>query len=719
MPTPEPLLDTIIAWTASHPTWSGALVFGVALLESLFLVGIVVPGAAVMLTVGALIALDALALWPTLAWAVAGAIAGDGISFWLGYRFRGHLRQLRLVRRYARLVDRGEAFFARHGGKSIVFGRFVGPVRAVVPTVAGMMAMSPLRFTLINVASAIAWAPAYILPGMVFGASLELASEVAVRLVIVLVLTIAVLLLTRWLIRRIFAVLQPRAERLVDVTLSWSRNHPWLGPVVAALIDPRYPESRALVLLAGLLLAGGIAFFGILSYAVARTGTGLDAATFDLMRSLRTPWSDQFMVGVTMLGGAAVYLPVSAAALVWLLWKRNIPAAAHWAAAVAFGWVLTQVLKVTLQVPRPTELYTGASSFSFPSAHATMGMVTYGFLAVLVSRELSPRRRRIPYVVAGALIALIAMSRVYLGAHWLSDVAGGLTLGLAWVALLGIAYRRHFSPRLAVTGFVTFVSLAILAAGSVHIALDHSRELQRYALRHPVEVTTAAQWWTAGWRELPTFRNDLRGRHEQPLNVQWAGPCDVLARHLLNAGWQRPVPVSPVTALQWFNLRTGLSRLPVLPQVHAGRHETLLLTHPADNANHQWVLRLWPANLRLGDTGQPVWIGSASRQVLTRSLGILAYPTTGDAFMEPMAILQEDLEGLDWRVRQRPRRAIETPAHWDGSVVLIRAAKRPIPGGAAATGSRGEDEALVCREDHSPAWESRPQRGNRAWSTAR
>jgi len=72
-----------------------------------------------------------------------------------------------------------------------LFGRFVGPVRPVIPAVAGMMQMPAGRFLAVNVASALVWAPAYLLPGIAFGASLELAAEVAGRLA-VLVLGILV-----------------------------------------------------------------------------------------------------------------------------------------------------------------------------------------------------------------------------------------------------------------------------------------------------------------------------------------------------------------------------------------------------------------------------------------------------------------------------------------------------------------------------------------------
>jgi len=136
------------------------MAFLFALAESLAVVGLVVPGAAVMIVAGALIAMGGLHFWPVLLLAVAGAILGDGVSFWLGHRYRDQLRSRWPFYRHPAWLARGERFFYRHGGKSILFGRFVGPVRPIVPLVAGMLGMRAAAFYTMNVLSAMLWAPA-------------------------------------------------------------------------------------------------------------------------------------------------------------------------------------------------------------------------------------------------------------------------------------------------------------------------------------------------------------------------------------------------------------------------------------------------------------------------------------------------------------------------------------------------------------------------------
>jgi len=157
--TLQPLLD----WAARHQTWAAVIVFLISMGESLVIVGYIVPGAVLLFGIGTLIALGTLDIWSMLIWAAVGAAIGDGFSFWLGYHFQDRLRAMWPFRVRPQWLERGEGFFQRHGGKSVVIGRFVGPVRPIIPVVAGMLRMSPVKFVVIDLLSSAGWAPAYIL----------------------------------------------------------------------------------------------------------------------------------------------------------------------------------------------------------------------------------------------------------------------------------------------------------------------------------------------------------------------------------------------------------------------------------------------------------------------------------------------------------------------------------------------------------------------------
>jgi undecaprenyl-diphosphatase len=161
--------DSLLLWVEHNPTYAGWVVFGMALAESLAIVGMLIPGVIVLFGVGTLIGAGILDFWSMCLWAVAGAVIGDGLSYWLGHHFEYLTERWRWFRLHPDHLQRSIRFFERYGDLSVALGRFFGPIRAVVPLVAGLMRMPPKRFFAANILSALVWAPAYLVPGMLFG----------------------------------------------------------------------------------------------------------------------------------------------------------------------------------------------------------------------------------------------------------------------------------------------------------------------------------------------------------------------------------------------------------------------------------------------------------------------------------------------------------------------------------------------------------------------
>lgn len=642
-------LQPVLNWIADNPTWMGVIVFLTALGESLAIVGLLVPGAIMMAGFGALIALGHLQFWPVFAWAVTGAVIGDGLSFWLGRTFHQRLRQLWPFSRHPQLLGRGEAFFLRHGGKSVLFGRFFGPVRAVIPAVAGMLDMPIGRFLLVNIFSALLWAPAYLLPGMVVGASLELASRVALRLVILILLLVALLWLTIWLVRGLFRLLHPRVNNWLQAFAEWSRGRPLLGPISASLTDPSRSELRGLAILAGLLL-GGIVFLIQLASVIGHgLPTDFDQSLYRFLQDLRTPWADSLIICITRLGNYPVLLSLAVAVVLWLFWKRARSAAWHWLAALGFALLMGILFNWILPMPHAI----GIRLFVL-SGHIIVSTVLFGFLAVLIARETISIKRWLPYLVAALLIIFIAFSRLYLGLEWLTDMLAGLSLGLIWVTLLGLAYTRHPAKHVPRRGLM-LISLAVpLGALLLQTGLNHEDDVFRYRARTDIDYMTRQQWWREGWRQLPAYRTDFRGEHQQTLIMQWAAPLMELKQHLHAAGWQSPPPLTLTNVLMWFNPQTQLKELPVLPRVHDGRHEDLNLIYPGDKPDTRWVLRFWAADVRLEDGDIPIWLGSLTRQGLEQRMGLLSIAEDRPVSQSPHELLASSLHGLSYRLASDP-----------------------------------------------------------------
>lgn len=651
------LINYLIHWVTLHPNLTGLFVGIIACAEALAFVGMVVPGAVLMFAAGALIGIGAVDFWSVFAWAVGGAILGDGLSYWLGYRYKNQIRSWKPIRRHMEWLGRGESFFHKHGGKSVVFARFVGPVRPLLPVIAGMLNMPAKRFYLYNILSAFAWAAFHLLIGMGVGASLVVAGQVATRLVLLISLLAVSVWGILWLARVVQRVTQPHLNQWANQILAWSHRHPRLGWLTTELLDPERSPGAALISWFVLLIASIWLFLGVLEDVVTRDEiVYAGQAVYQLLQSIRVPTFDSIMIIFTELGDAAVVGALVLAVLVWLVWHRAWRDTAYWITAVVSGEAMVAIIKFVLKMPRPIALYNGADAYSFPSGHSTFSVVVYGFLAVLVSPVFGKRWHWVPYAFAGILVSGIAFSRLYLGAHWLADVVAGLALGMVWVALLAITRERRAHHLAIHYRFVLLIVAIFTVAGCWHIFHRFDLDTKRYAPQHPVVKLSARSWWNKDWQSLPAWRIDLSGELEQPLNIQWAGKLESIQDYLRSRGWHKPTPLGFKSAISWFTPKPALNTLPILPRLNKGRYETVLLVHPIkDNSKKekQLVLRLWPADVELVPSGTPLWIGTFASLKLQR-LPLISFPRQTHEYDAPDLIVA-GLARSHWKIVTRDK----------------------------------------------------------------
>jgi membrane protein DedA with SNARE-associated domain/membrane-associated phospholipid phosphatase len=677
------LVDAIVTFSRAHQELAYGSIFLVALAESLPVFGAFVPGDAIILGLSALVPTGALRLGPLIAAAVAGAVIGDGFSYWLGRRYRRAIVSRWPLSRHPAVIDRGEAFLQRHGGKSVFIARFTPGVRAIVPVLAGVLQMSSVRFYATNLLSAAVWGPVHILAGAALGATLVVLGAVAGRLAMLAAILIVLLVGLVWGIRLAVRRLPPLAMRAQERLWDWARRHDgWLGRPLLALLDPGRRELPGVALLGTILGASLWLFFGVLQDVLA--GDPLvraNEAVFQFLQTLRTVWVDRAMVAVTELGDLTVVAAVTLAAILWLLWRRNWRGAAHVTAAVAGTSAFTLLMKVTLRLPRPYPVSSGWGIFAFPSGHSAANAALYGFLAIMVSWEVGPRRRVLIAALVTLLVAAIAFSRVYLGAHWLSDVLAGVAFGTAWAAFLGLAYLRRNPAPVGAGGLCAAAAVALLVTGAVHVGRQHAADDRVYAPRTEVATIPAALWWREAWTRLPARRVDLTGEVGAPLTVQWAGSAAALARRLAADGWKAPVPWSLRSALARLRPHAGLASLPVLPHLENGRPEVLVLTRAAAGGSGEarLVLRLWRCDFRLAAAGAPaipVLVGTVAQEHIERPVWFLTTARQLPEYDRPRDRLAAGLP--DHRLVQRGPGL--RGAGWDGRVLLGRAGPAPDGG---------------------------------------
>ena len=240
---------------------------------------------------------------------------------------------------------------------------------------------------------------------------------------------------------------------------------------------PWFLLSAAVVVLGGTWL-----FFGMLEDVVSGDPlVAVDVMVHDAIQSMRTPSADRVMVVLTELGDVQVVLPVILVALGWFLAHRLWRTAIYWLAAVGVAEALVKVIKLVLHRQRPGALQAGVEQFSFPSGHATLSVVVYGFLAFLLAAGLPPRLRAFIVSVATLLVGAIASSRLFLGVHWMSDVLAGLSFGTAWIAALAFAYVYQRREPLRAGPFAGVVLATFVIAAAVHIATSYAADLVLYS----------------------------------------------------------------------------------------------------------------------------------------------------------------------------------------------------------------------------------------------
>ncbi len=430
-----------------------------AFIETAAFVGLVLPGETVVILGGAVAGQGETSVILTIGIVWVCAFSGDSVSFLLGRRLgRGfilrHGPRVRITHeRFARVED----YFSRHGGKTILIGRFIGLVRALAPFVAGSSAMRYTSFLPYSVLGTGLWSAGYVLLGYFASRSLDAAAHAAGQGTLFFGIAVVAIVAIVWAVR---FLRDPANRRRV---VAGMERRPLLRPVV---VLGRRIQPQARFLLARITPGGlGLEFttlVAVLAVAVyivvaytstisAHPGpTPGDHTALDVANKLQAAWLVSVAKVVTALGSSAVVIPLAVIGFGLLAWERRWEEAAVLAVAMVIIYIGVAELKALTDRPRPPDPLTGSSGSGFPSGHAAHSML-YPWLALTLVIRLRPG------IVGGtallvtgfAIAAVVGLSRVYLRVHYLSDVTSGWALGAAAfslcaaVALLATHLRKN------------------------------------------------------------------------------------------------------------------------------------------------------------------------------------------------------------------------------------------------------------------------------------
>ncbi|MDO6825357.1 bifunctional DedA family/phosphatase PAP2 family protein [Marinobacter sp. 1_MG-2023] len=474
-------LTDLTAWLSANPGWLSLALFSTAFVESLAVAGIIVPGVALLFAIAALAAQIGMPLMTALMWAGMGAVAGDATSFAIGRLFQGRLTNVWPLSRHPELIRKGERFFRSHGGKSVIIGRFVGPVRPIIPLIAGALLMPWRRFLAFNIASALGWAPVYILPGFLVGSAL--ASEIQPPPHFYLVTGISLAILAT-----IYVILFRFQLGLAED----GRFYLWLQRQMAQyesthrfwrLYTNERPAHEGEFPLASLMLAfGSIALLVVWGQLTAMTDliTPFDQLALQWFSDLRRPLFDAPAIVATLMGDSPVLFAAAVLACLVLVFRGHYAAAIHILLAAVTATVLVWGLKSAIGIVRPDQVINPPFSGSFPSGHTTGTTVLVTLLASFVAAEARNRKRWQTYIMLSLPLIPVALSRLYLGVHWFSDIVGGLLLGLAITGATRASFSRFDRVPIAPDILTFLAAIAWLTFSGYYIWLMWPDAIQHY-----------------------------------------------------------------------------------------------------------------------------------------------------------------------------------------------------------------------------------------------
>jgi membrane protein DedA with SNARE-associated domain/membrane-associated phospholipid phosphatase len=462
LPDPKKLIGDIAERLGA---WTYALVGVMAFLETGAFVGLVAPGETVVIAGGVIAGQGEIDLIPLIGLVWVCAILGDSTSFFIGRRLGRRFleRHGPRVKITHERLEQVESYFERHGGKTILIGRFIGLVRALAPFIAGSSGIPYRRFIQFSVVGTGLWSTVFCVLGYIFWRSFDQVAHIAGQAIFGFGLTVAVIVG--------IVVAYRRRRRIRDWLLEHER-HPLLRPLfvvgrpvhrrlIRPLVRVVAPQARFVwnrvtpgelgLELTTAVAIGGAGLYVFVLYVFVLSGdlgaTPLDAELLDLADEMRNSAAVDVAKVVSALGAFPACAAVVVSTAVLLAIRGRPSELIVLVVGFALIYVALHLAKAGIDRPRPPRPLIDTSGSSFPSGHAAYA-TAWVAAAYVVARRLG--LVGLAGLVSGAigLAAAIGLSRIYLRAHYWSDVAAGWGLGfgifglLAAIAVL-VEHMRH------------------------------------------------------------------------------------------------------------------------------------------------------------------------------------------------------------------------------------------------------------------------------------
>lgn len=564
-----------------HPLL-GVLLSGlIAFIESLAIVGSIVPGSIVMTIVGFMLGSGIIPLKLTLISIFIGAFIGDFISYAIGAYFKDYISNHRWVQPYQHWLMHGEAFMRKHGALSIVIGRFVGPMRSMIPMIAGIANMNIIIFTIAIIPTIILWAIVYLSPGLLLGA---LSIDMGETLFTTLVYNsfIALLLFSAWhLIPSITKVFYPKLSKHLA-----SFNADSLAHLIKA---------------STLLIA--LSYFAF-TFNTSIQDNWYNIAGYHFAQIYTTDMNLYAAQMLSMLASPVAYIFYNISIAFVFYYHKQARVATYWLVLSGLLFISVALAKYLIYIPRPHPLLTDSSCF--PSGHI---LLTGTFLLCLstfiqqVAASIGYTLRRVSFI----FITLVGLSRIMLQAHWLTDIFFSWLLALAiWHIFAAYHHRIPLISRNHLKQVGALIALIIIP---ISLLVDKLPAPPSPVLLAPITVNNKNNL-----QNIQYTRDSRFGQIVAPLNIIWKGSAEQLVSIFTKDGWKVYPENSGIidrikTLIEFSEYHAVLPIIPPLLQ-----NDTPDITLGKIDNDAAYIVKLW-----LTEGTKPIYVGTISLETYPES----------------------------------------------------------------------------------------------------
>lgn len=465
----EITLDIILNWIAKNPEWSLLIIFSIAFLESIAIVGLFFPGSAMLATIGILIGTGTIPLWPALLLASLGGITGDISSYLIGRHYLDDIHHKWFFAKFKGFIINGEYFFHHHGKKSVFIARFIGPVRPIVPLIAGSLKMRFKSFIITDILSGIIWAPLYMLPGAFItytGFSLHFNNKEIIYYGITIILSALIsILVYKYFIKKVLLIIDRTFKKIANNNYQKINNS-----------DNKYPESVSNIV--------GISFIGFMLFIITTVTTHhsnlilqINLATLSFVQNINLSYMFKYIVAYTLIAEPFVMVGLYIVILSYFILNYNLKLAILWFVNGAMSGGGAYVIKSVLNTQRPPGIALRDTS-SYPSAHVTLMITLLGYLYFMIKNKNNSK-----FLGSCLLTAIITMmcSRVLLCAHWLTDIIGAIFFSMGCLAFNVAILQTVIIHQKTKQHLFIIALLAIAILWGIELFFDLNSSIQEYS----------------------------------------------------------------------------------------------------------------------------------------------------------------------------------------------------------------------------------------------